>query len=355
MSTVLLNTLKKPLFIAGPCSAESPEQLHEVARELKDKNSASIMRAGIWKPRTRPSSFEGVGQEGLTWLKEVETAFNLPVITEVATAQHVEQVLKAGIKNLWIGARTTVNPFTVQDIVDVLKGENVMVLVKNPIHADINLWLGSIERFINAGIENVGAVHRGFSSFMNSEYRNMPMWNIPIELKRRMPGLPVICDPSHIGGAKGLVPRVAQKAMDLNMQGLMVEVHPDPPNAKSDPQQQLTPADYNELIENLLIRKEKPDNPELLDQLEELRNQIDKIDEDLLSTITSRLELIRSIGEHKLENNISVFQLERWNEILRSRGVLGDKLGLSQDFIKSIMELVHQESIRIQTDINSKI
>lgn len=353
MSLIPLSQLNKPIFIAGPCSAESPQQLHNVASELVKSKSVTLFRAGVWKPRTRPNSFEGVGFEGLKWLAEIQKQFSLPVITEVANANHAEACLKEGIKHLWIGARTTVNPFSVQEIVDVLKGENVAVLVKNPIHADINLWQGSIERFLAAGINNIGAIHRGFSSFMKSEYRNLPMWNIPIELKRRMPELPIICDPSHIGGSTQLVPKIAQKAFDINMAGLMVEVHPDPKHAKSDAEQQLTPSEFLKMVDGLKLKNAGPVEPTLLNKLEELRTQIDKIDEDLISTLTSRNALIEEIGKHKLENNIAVLQLERWNEILSSRSELADKLGLDHGFVAKLMEIIHQESIRIQSNLNT--
>ncbi|MGB0404010.1 MAG: chorismate mutase [Salibacteraceae bacterium] len=354
MNTLNLSGLKSPILIAGPCSAESPEQLHQVASELEAKSNITLFRAGVWKPRTKPNSFEGIGKEALGWLAEIQTKFQVPVITEVATAQHAEAALQNGINHIWIGARTTVNPFSVQEIVEALKGSDVAVMVKNPIHADINLWEGSLERFYQAGFTNLAAIHRGFSSFMKSEYRNIPMWNLPIELKRRMPELPIICDPSHIGGTKELVPRVAQKALDLNMSGLMVEVHPNPEKALSDPQQQLTPSEFIELVNGLIVKQEVPDNPYLVDQLDELRVQIDKIDEDLLSTLASRFSLIQKIGEHKLENNIAVLQIERWNEILKSRSVLGNEFLIRPEFVKAMMELVHQESIKIQTDVNVK-
>jgi len=355
LSTVRLNKLKKPILVAGPCSAESKEQLVSVTSALQKTNSISILRAGIWKPRTRPNSFEGIGEKGLIWLKEVQEELQIPVITEVATTLHAEKALENGIKNIWIGARTTVNPFSVQEIIEVLKGEDVSVMVKNPIHADIDLWQGSIERFIKAGVENIAAVHRGFSSFMNSEYRNLPMWNIPIELQRRFPTLPIICDPSHIAGKSELVKTVAQKALDLNMAGLMIEVHPDPKNALSDPQQQLTPIEYNQLISRLVLRKATSESQMVLNQLEELRSQIDKVDEDLISTLVSRLDLIKQIGEYKRSENLSVLQLKRWNEILNSRTELAKKLNLDEVFIVKFLELIHQESIRIQTDINSTL
>lgn len=354
MNTLNLSELKSPILIAGPCSAESPAQLHQVASELVSKSNITLFRAGVWKPRTKPNSFEGIGEDALVWLSEIQSQYKVPVITEVATAQHAESALRNGISHIWIGARTTVNPFSVQEIVDALKGSDIAVMIKNPIHPDINLWQGSIERFYQAGLTNLAAIHRGFSSFMKSEYRNIPMWNLPIELKRRMPDLPIICDPSHIGGTRDLVPRVAQKALDLNMSGLMVEVHPTPDKALSDPQQQLTPEEFVGLINGLIIRKETPDNPHLVDQLVELRVQIDKIDEDLISTLASRFDLIQKIGEHKRDNNIAVLQIERWKEILKTRSELGADFSIGPDFIKSLMELVHQESIKIQTDVNVK-
>jgi chorismate mutase len=254
-----------------------------------------------------------------------------------------------------VGARTTVNPFSVQEIADACKGSELAIFVKNPIHADVDLWQGSIERFYNNGIENLAAIHRGFSSFINSEYRNLPNWKIPIELQRRLPELPIICDPSHIAGSRDLLPLVAQKALDINMAGLMVEVHPNPDKALSDPQQQLPPESYINMVQNLQVRQEQAFSPELMDRLEELRGHIDKIDEDLITTLASRLELIKEIGEHKLSNNIAVFQLERWNQILNTRILLAEKLGLEYDFIKKMMELIHNESIRLQSDINNSL
>jgi chorismate mutase len=349
-----LKSKKSPLVIAGPCSAESYEQLKSVSEDLKVNPRVDLFRAGIWKPRTRPNSFEGVGQKGLQWLSEIQRELKFPVITEVASANHVEMALKAGIKHLWIGARTTVSPFAVQEIALACKGEDLAIFVKNPIHPDIDLWQGSIERFVQNGNDNIAGIHRGFSSFISSEYRNLPNWKIPIELQRRIPDLPIICDPSHIAGKQHLVPQIAQKAFDLNMAGIMVEVHPSPESALSDPQQQLTPQDFAHLLNNLKIRNAVAENAALINQLDEYRSQIDKIDEDILTALSSRLKLINEIGAYKQKNNLAVFQIERWRQILNSRTNLGDQLNMSTEFIKKLFETVHSESIRIQTEINRK-
>ena len=347
---------KTPIIISGPCSVESEEQVLQTAQEIAKSENVSILRGGIWKPRTRPNSFEGVGEIGLKWLKNAGDKVGLPVATEVANAEHVEACLKNDIDILWVGARTTVNPFSVQEIADVLKGVDIPVFVKNPITPDINLWVGALERINAAGINKLAALHRGFSSFDKSSYRNALMWEIPIELKLMCPDLPIFCDPSHIAGDKDLIPYVAQKAMDMNMEGLMLESHINPSVAKSDTKQQLTPNELNVILNDLIIREKHSKSEGFINKLEQLRAVIDELDEELINKFSSRMEIIEKIGEYKHENNVTILQLERWEQILKNRSFLADKVGLSDDFIKKMLDLVHQESIRVQTEVmNSSI
>ncbi|NQX97053.1 MAG: bifunctional 3-deoxy-7-phosphoheptulonate synthase/chorismate mutase type II [Flavobacteriales bacterium] len=345
---------KTPIIISGPCSVESEEQVLQTAKEISKLDKVSILRGGIWKPRTRPNSFEGIGAEGLKWLKQAGKEVGLPVATEVANAEHVEACLKNDIDILWIGARTTVNPFSVQEIADALKGVDIPVFVKNPITPDINLWIGALERINAAGITKLAALHRGFSSFDKSSYRNSPMWEIPIELKLMCPELPLFCDPSHIAGDKELIPYVAQKAMDLGMEGLMIESHINPAVAKSDAKQQLTPHELGDLLAQLIIREKHSESEEFINKLEQLRSVIDELDEELINKFSSRMSIIEKIGKYKHENNVTILQLERWEQILKNRSFLADKVGLSDDFIKKMLELVHQESIRVQTKVMNK-
>ncbi|MBL4594807.1 MAG: bifunctional 3-deoxy-7-phosphoheptulonate synthase/chorismate mutase type II [Flavobacteriales bacterium] len=345
---------KTPLIISGPCSVESEEQVLQTALEISKLGKVSILRGGIWKPRTRPNSFEGVGAEGLKWLKQAGLEVGLPVATEVANAEHVEECLKNDIDILWIGARTTVNPFSVQEIADALKGVDIPVFVKNPITPDINLWVGALERINAAGINKLAALHRGFASFDKSSYRNAPMWEIPIELKLMCPELPLFCDPSHIAGDKDLIPYVSQKALDLDMEGLMLESHIKPVEAKSDAKQQLTPNELGSLLAQLIIREKNAGSEEFINKLEQLRTVIDELDEELINKFASRMEIIKKIGEYKHENNVTILQLERWEQILKNRSFLADKVGLSDDFIKKMLELVHQESIRVQTKVMNR-
>ena len=345
---------KTPVIISGPCSVESEEQVLQTAQEIAKSGKVSILRGGIWKPRTRPNSFEGVGEEGLKWLKQAGDKVRLPVATEVANAEHVEACLKNNIDMLWVGARTTVNPFSVQEIADALKGVDIPVFVKNPITPDINLWVGALERINAVGINKLAAIHRGFSSFDKSSYRNAPMWKIPIELKLMCPDLPMFCDPSHIAGDKELIPYVAQKAMDMNMEGMMLESHINPIVAKSDAKQQLTPIELNELLGQLIIREKHSESEEFINKLEQLRAVIDELDEELINKFSSRMEIIEKIGEYKHENNVTILQLERWEQILKNRSFLADKVGLSDNFIKKMLDLVHQESIRVQTEVMNK-
>lgn len=341
----------RPTLIAGPCSAETEEQVHATVQALALSGKVSMIRAGIWKPRTRPNSFEGVGEQGLIWLKQAGKQVNLPVMTEVANAHHVELALKAGMDALWIGARTSVNPFTVQEIADALKGLDIPVFVKNPVNPDLQLWIGAIERFMNAGITRIAAIHRGFSYHGESVYRNEPMWEIPIRLRTIMPDLPVFCDPSHICGKRDLLALVSQRAMDMGMDGLMIETHPNPDKAWSDAAQQITPESLITLINSLEIRRENVASAEIRDGLSELRGRIDLLDAQILDLVSARMGIAREIGQYKKENGITILQLERWMEIVKTRGFRADKLGLSEDFIRNYLEQLHKESILHQTRV----
>lgn len=345
---------KKPLIVAGPCSAESEEQMLTTAKELAKIEQVQIFRAGIWKPRTRPNSFEGVGAVGLQWLQKVKEQTGLLTAVEAANAQHVEECLKAGVDIIWIGARTTVNPFTVQEIADALRGVEITVMVKNPINPDLQLWLGAIERLNNVGIEKVIAVHRGFSSLSQTKFRNSPNWQLPIELKIQMPHIPVICDPSHIAGKRELLLTVAQEALDLDMDGLMIETHIDPDNAKSDAVQQITPAKLKELLSQLIFRSAVSGNVEFSSRLEQLRKRIDKIDLDIVDILAARMQLVEEIGLYKKENNVTILQLERWNSVLKNILNQSENLGIQKEFSKKLYQLVHEESIRIQTEIMNR-
>ncbi|MCW3076544.1 MAG: 3-deoxy-D-arabino-heptulosonate 7-phosphate synthase [Bacteroidetes bacterium] len=344
----------EPLVISGPCGAESLEQLLATAKGLNDLNKISLFRAGVWKPRTRPNAFEGRGEDALKWLAEVKKEFGFKITVEVANAQHTELALRYGIDVLWIGARTTVNPFSVQEIADVLKGVDIPVMIKNPIHADLQLWIGAIERIYNSGITKIAAIHRGFHYYGKTKYRNKPMWQIPIELRTQFPDLPIICDPSHISGKRELIPFIAQKALDLGMNGLMIESHYDPSIALSDAEQQLTPQQLNELISKLIIRKPDTGDANVLDHLHQLRNMIDEIDDELINVLKKRAQVIEQIGVYKREHNITIFQLERWQEILRTRAQWAEKLGLSRLHVERLCQLLHDESIKIQNDIMNK-
>ena len=306
---------------------------------------------GIWKPRTRPNSFEGIGVEGLKWLRNVKEETGLLVGTEVANEKHVYEALKYGIDVLWIGARTSVNPFTVQEISDALSGVDVMVLVKNPINPDIELWIGAIERIARAGITRIGAIHRGFSSYEKTLYRNQPKWQLPIELRRRIPDLPIICDPSHIAGARPYLHEISQKAMDLNFDGLMMESHIDPANALSDSAQQVTPNDLKELLSRLILRSPSTSDPKLLDVLGELRQQIDVFDDHLLDLMEQRMKVAETIGNYKKENNITILQSIRWDEIIKRAITKGKAKGLSAELIDTMFKAIHQESINHQMKI----
>ena len=342
----------KPLIIAGPCSAESQEQLLATAKGLENK--ATIFRAGVWKPRTRPNSFEGVGQKALEWLKVVKQETLLKIATEVANAQHVEACLKADIDVLWLGARTTVNPFYVQEIAEALRGVEVKVMIKNPLHPELSLWMGAIERLNQVGISQLSAIHRGFFTLEKSAFRNEPKWEIPIKLKRLVPELPIICDPSHISGAPQMLREVSQTAMDLNMDGLMIETHYNPSDALSDAQQQITPKELDALLDNLILRTSTNPNTEFRTLLNNLRTEIDAIDKKLVDIVGQRTEIVREIGRYKKENAVTILQIERWFEILNSRKDWGRHTNLDPQMVGELFELIHKHSVLIQTHILNK-
>ena len=347
------NTKSRPVIISGPCSAESREQVLATAHELKKTGVVNFYRAGLWKPRTRPNNFEGVGEQGMTWLAEVKKEVGIPVMTEVADASHVESALDNGLDAVWIGARTTVSPFAVQAIADALKGTDVPVLVKNPMHADLGLWLGAIERFSSSTKGEVAALHRGFSNLGQTKYRNVPMWELPIGLKAELPEISLFCDPSHISGKPELIPYVSQKAMDLGMKGLMIESHVNPTVALSDSKQQVTPNQLKSIINGLHIREVVADESQNL-ELQSLRMKMDFIDEQLIELLKGRMDIAESVGEYKRENDLAVLQLERWRDIVKTRMNWSEELGIDREFILKILEQVHKESIRIQTDILNK-
>ena len=321
------------------------------AREVARTGQVDILRAGIWKPRTRPNSFEGMGIPALAWLVQAGKENNLPVATEVANAGHVEACLKAGVDILWIGARTTVNPFSVQDIADALKGTDMPVFVKNPINPDLALWIGALERLNQAGITKLAALHRGFSSYEKSIFRNAPKWEIPIELQRQFPELDLFCDPSHIAGNRELLGMISQKAMDLNMRGLMIESHIQPAAALSDAKQQVTPSALKHILDDLTIRESTSSNTEFRDLLDTFRGQIDGLDDSIMQALSARMEVAEKIGEYKASNNVTILQVQRWEEIMQKRLAMGMAMGLSEDFVTRFLQLVHKESIRRQTAI----
>jgi chorismate mutase len=342
---------KRPLIISGPCSAETEEQVLQTAKRLAATGKIDMLRAGIWKPRTRPGSFEGVGTKGLPWLQTAKKITGLPVTIEVATGKQVEDALHFGIDVLWIGARTTVNPFSVQEVADALRGVNIPVLIKNPINPDLELWLGAMERVTKAGIDQVGLIHRGFSSYGNTEYRNAPMWHLAIEMKRRFPETLMINDPSHICGRRDILQEVAQTAIDLDFDGLIVESHIDPDMAWSDAKQQITPERMAEMVSNIRWRKEDTTSEEYHANLEKLRQQINNLDDELMQILSQRMKVAEKIGQYKKENNITILQTNRWNNILDRAYAKGEKLGLSKDFVTRYFDAVHMESIHHQNKI----
>ncbi len=340
-----------PLIIAGPCSAESRQQVLETAEQIQKHTSANIFRAGIWKPRSRPGSFEGIGEEGLKWLQEVQQTTGMMTATEVAHPHHIELALKYGVNILWIGARTTSNPFSVQEIAESIKGVDIPVFIKNPINPDVSLWIGAIERILNTGNTKVAAIHRGFYPYEETKFRNIPKWEIPIEVKRNYPELPIICDPSHISGNVDYIQDICQKALDLNFDGLMIETHIHPKEALSDAQQQVTPEVLRNILNQLTVRNSN----ELTDELQQYREQIDSIDQQLLEMLAQRMDVIKRIGEYKRGRNITILQLRRWENIIKTRTLFGQKTGLDKDFVNDILQLIHKESIKEQNRIMNKL
>lgn len=342
---------KRPLIISGPCSAETEEQVLQTAQQLVATRQVDILRAGIWKPRTRPGMFEGSGVKALPWLQQAKKITGLPITVEVASARQVQDALSFDVDILWIGARSTTNPFSVQEIADALKGVEVPVLIKNPLNPDLELWAGAVERIARAGIANIGLIHRGFSTYGNTEYRNAPLWHLAIEMKLRCPQLLMLCDPSHICGRRDTIQEVAQKAIDLDFDGLMIEAHPDPDHAWSDARQQVTPQQLHEILNGIIWRKENTASPEFHAALDNLRQQINNLDDELIQLLAQRMRIADKIGLYKKENNITILQTARWNEIIERALKKGESLGLSREFITKYFDAVHMESINHQKKI----
>ncbi len=345
-----IQTGGKPLIIAGPCSAETEEQVLETARRIKAEGYAHIMRAGVWKPRTRPGSFEGMGEPALKWLVEAKKETGLPLAIEVATPEHIELALKYGVDVLWIGARTTVNPFNVQDLADALKGVDVPVLVKNPVNPDLALWVGAFERLQGSGIKKLGAIHRGFSNAQETKYRNSPMWAMAVELKRLFPQMPMIGDPSHMAGKRALLMELSQRILDLNYDGMIIETHRDPDAAWSDASQQVTPEKLGEMLRELEVRNANYGS-DFSDELASLREKIDNIDRELMEVLAARMSVVEKLGEYKRDNNVAVLQLDRWKQLHNDRANQAKGLGLYSEFVEEMFKLVHLESIRKQTEV----
>lgn len=343
--------LSKPIIISGPCSAETEEQVLETARQLA-RQGVKLFRAGIWKPRTKPGGFEGVGVPGLAWLNKVKEETGMKVSTEVANRGHVEAALEYNIDLLWIGARTSANPFAMQEIADVLRdaGKDIPVLVKNPVNPDLELWIGALERLYNAGIKRLGVIHRGFSTYGVHIYRNHPQWRIPLELRRRYPNLPIICDPSHIGGKRELIASLSQQALDIGFDGLIIESHCDPDCAWSDKNQQITPEVLGVILDNLVYR----DAPAPSESLMQLRRQIDQLDNELLEVLAKRMNISREIGEYKKNHNMPVVQATRYGDIVNTRVIAAKQMGMSEDFMRSVLASIHEESVRIQVELSEK-
>ena len=346
-------TEPKPSVVAGPCSAETEEQVMETAKGLKDMG-INVFRAGIWKPRTHPGCFEGIGVEGLKWFQRVKKEYGLKVSTEVASEKHVYECLKYGVDLLWLGARTTANPFLVQEIADALKGTDIPVLVKNPVNADLDLWIGALERLNRAGVKKLGVIHRGFSTFDKIKYRNDPQWQIAIELRSRYPELPFFVDPSHMGGSKDYIHEISQRSLDLGFEGLMIESHCNPSAAWSDAKQQLVPEELSDLLYNkLTVRNVDSDSPEWKENIDQLRAKIDVIDENLLYALGSRMKISRQIGEYKKNHNIAILQASRWDSLLAKVVEKGVEYGLPQDFIEDVFNAIHEASVEAQNDVIS--
>lgn len=346
----LFSDMKKPVIIAGPCSAESEQQIFETARALKSAG-VEVLRAGIWKPRTRPGGFEGVGSEGLHWMQRVQKELGMKISTEVANVKHVYEALKTGVDMLWIGARTTANPFAMQEIADALKGTDIPVLVKNPVNPDVELWIGALERLNMAGLKKIGVIHRGFSTYSKAKYRNVPQWQLPIEIKRRFPEMLMICDPSHISGKREYIHEISQQAMDLGFDGLIIESHICPEIALSDAAQQVTPVALAEILSKLVIRNADSENMEYKENIHELRARIDVLDSDLIELLASRMKVADEIGKYKKQNNITILQPNRWDTILEKVSAKGGEKGLDDEFLEKIFKAIHQASIDRQTRI----
>jgi len=342
---------KRPLIISGPCSAETEEQVLATAQRLAATGKINMLRAGIWKPRTKPGMFEGVGAKGLPWMQQAKKITGLPTTVEVATGKQVQDALTFDVDVLWIGARTTVNPFSVQEIADALRGVDVPVLIKNPINPDLELWTGAVERIARAGVKDIGLIHRGFSSYGNTEYRNAPMWHLAIEMKLKHPDMLIVNDPSHICGRRDILLDVMQKAIDLDYDGLMIESHIDPDNAWSDAKQQVTPEMLNEMLDTIIWRKEDVNSEEYHAALEKLRQQINHLDDELMQVLSQRMKIADKIGQYKKDNNITILQTNRWNEILQKATKKGEALGLSSEFVTKYFDAVHLESINHQNKV----
>ncbi|MFC2125480.1 chorismate mutase [Bacteroidota bacterium] len=343
----------RPMIIAGPCSAETEDQLYATAKALS-KSGVKIIRAGVWKPRTRPNNFEGMGLDALKWIRDIKQELNVKFAVEVGNPQHVQEALYHKIDILWIGARSTVNPFTVQEIADSLKGVDIPVLIKNPINPDPSLWIGAVERVYQTGITKIGAIHRGFSTFNKTRFRNPPQWKIPIDLKKTFPDIPLLCDPSHIAGDRNMIFDISQKAADLDFDGLMIEVHPDPDKAWSDAKQQVTPKQFTDILSRIKFRDPTSENKEFISHLEELREKIDHLDQELYEVLSERMKLVDQIGYFKRDNNVTVFQKNRWKEISESRGAWAKSLGLNVEFMDELFKMIHQASIRRQEVIMNR-
>lgn len=349
----LFSDVTKPIVIAGPCSAESEQQLFETAKALKAAG-VEVLRAGIWKPRTRPNCFEGVGAEGLRWMQRVQRELEMKVSTEVANVKHVYEALKAGVDMLWVGARTSANPFAMQEIADALRGTDIPVLVKNPVNPDVELWIGALERLNMAGLRKIGVIHRGFSIYGKSKYRNVPQWQLPIEVKRRFPQMLMICDPSHISGKREYIQEISQQAMDLGFDGLIVESHICPEIALSDAAQQVTPSALTEMLDKLVIREGDSENVNYRENIDELRAKIDDIDNDLLDLLARRMKVSDEIGHYKKQNNITILQAGRWDKILEKVFAKGEEKGLDNEFLEKVFKAIHQASIDRQTRVMNK-
>ena len=343
--------MNKPIIIAGPCSAESEEQVMNCAKELAETGRVNAFRAGIWKPRTRPGSYEGIGSEGLKWLKQVKQETGLSIATEIATEKHVYEAMKYGVDVMWIGARTSGNPFSMQEIANTLSGIDVTVLIKNPVNPDIELWYGAFERIQKAGIQNIGLIHRGFGSYEKLRYKNQPLWQLPIEMKRRLPEIPLICDPSHISGSREFLLEISQKALDLDYDGLMIEVHPTPDLALSDSNQQITPLEFVKLLEQLKFRDRNSTDKNFIHVLEELRAQVDNFDDNLIELLGHRMAVTKEIGRYKKDENITILQKNRWDEIICRAEQKASMANLSKEFIDIVFNAIHIESINNQNAI----